>query len=65
MERRKTAFVIMGIEQRELLMPMHHIDRVIDIERHRVRWSAVARTIERSTITLMRRTSSRWTTQER
>jgi hypothetical protein len=37
MERQKTAFVIMGIEQRELLMPMHHIDRVIDIERHRVR----------------------------
>jgi hypothetical protein len=30
----------MGIEQRELLMPMHHIDRVIDIELNRVRWSA-------------------------
>jgi hypothetical protein len=34
----------MGIEQRELLTPMHHIDRVIDIGRHRVRWSAIART---------------------
>ena len=31
-KRQKTASVVMGIEPRELPMPMHHFGRVIDIE---------------------------------
>ena len=34
MDRQKAALIIMRIEQRQLLMTVHDIDRVVDIERH-------------------------------
>jgi len=42
MDRQKAMFVVMGVEQGELLTAMHHIDRVVDVERHRARRSLVA-----------------------
>ena len=32
MDRQKAAFVVMGVEERELLMPVHNIAGVVDIE---------------------------------
>ena len=34
MDRQEAALVVVGIEQRQLLMAVHHIDRVVDVERH-------------------------------
>ena len=42
MDRQKAAFVIMRIEQRHLLMPVHHVERVVDVQRHRRRWAGEA-----------------------
>jgi hypothetical protein len=36
----------MGVEQRELLMAVDNIHRIVDVERHRVWWRRVAGTIE-------------------
>ena len=36
-DRQKAALVVMGVEQRELLMAMHRIERVVDVERDRGR----------------------------
>jgi len=46
MDGQKAALVVMGIEQRQLLMPVHHVERVIDIERHCDRRRCVARAIK-------------------
>ena len=35
MDRQEAALVIMGIDQRELLVTMNDIHRIIDVERHR------------------------------
>ena len=42
----KTALVVMGVEQRQLLMAMHDINGVIDIQRHRSRWRSVRGAVE-------------------
>ena len=34
-DRQETAFVVVGIEQRQLLMTMNHVDRVVDVEHDR------------------------------
>jgi hypothetical protein len=46
MDRQKAPFVIVRIEERELLMAMDNIDRVIDIECHRARRSGIAGAVE-------------------
>ena len=46
MDRQKTALVVMGIEERQLLVAVNDINRVIDIERHRCRWGRIAGAIE-------------------
>jgi len=35
-DRQKAAFVVVGVEQRELLMPVHAVERVVDVERDRL-----------------------------
>ena len=35
MDRQKTALVVMGIKERQLLVTVHDINRVIEVERHR------------------------------
>lgn len=42
MDRHEAAFVIVSVEQRQLLMAMHGIGRVIDIEGNRLWWAPVA-----------------------
>lgn len=42
MDRHKTPLVMMRVEQGEFLMTVHHIDRIVDVERHRVGWPGVA-----------------------
>ena len=42
MDRQKAALVIMGVEQRQLLMPMHHVTGVVDVQHHAVRRGGVA-----------------------
>ena len=37
MDRQKAALVVMGVEQRQLLMAVHDIDGVVDVERDRRR----------------------------
>jgi hypothetical protein len=41
MDRQKAVFVIIGVEQRQLLTAMHHVDRVIDVQRDRARRTLV------------------------
>ena len=41
-DRQEAVFVIMSVEQRELLTAMHHVDRVVDVERDCARRSRVA-----------------------
>ena len=36
-DRQEAALVVMGVEQRELLMAVNDIHRVVDVERHRLR----------------------------
>src|SRR6202035_5394569 len=45
-DRQEAALVVMGVEQRELLMAVNDIHRIVDVERHRCRWGRVAGTIE-------------------
>jgi hypothetical protein len=40
-DRQKTAFVIVRVEQRQLLLAVHHIEGVVDVQRHRLRRTAV------------------------
>ena len=46
MDRQKTALVVMGIEERELLVTVDDIKSVIDVERHRCGRGRIAGTIE-------------------
>jgi hypothetical protein len=46
MDRQKAALVVMSVEQRELLMAMHHVDGVVDVERHRGGWLGVTGTVQ-------------------
>jgi hypothetical protein len=46
MDRQKTALVIMGIEERQLLVAVNDINRVVDVERHRCRRGRIAGAIE-------------------
>ena len=41
-DRQKAMFVIVGVEQLELLMTVHHVYRVVDVERDRARCARVA-----------------------
>ena len=34
-DRQEAALVIMGVEQRQLLVAVHDVDRVVDVEHHR------------------------------
>ena len=36
MDRQETAFVVMGVEQRQLLIAMHRIERIVDVEDDRL-----------------------------
>ena len=42
----EAAFVVMAVEQRELLMPVHDIAGVVDVERDGLGWRGVAGAIE-------------------
>jgi hypothetical protein len=32
-DRQEAAFVVVGVEKRKLLISVHHVDRVVDVER--------------------------------
>jgi hypothetical protein len=36
MDRQKAAFVVVRVEQRQLLMPVHPVEGVVDIQRDRL-----------------------------
>ena len=40
----EAALVVMGVEQGKLLVPMHHVERVVDVQRHRRRRRGIAGT---------------------
>jgi hypothetical protein len=44
MDRQKTALIIVGVPMRQLLVAVHNVDRVIDIQHHRPRRPRVAPT---------------------
>ena len=46
MDRQKAALVVMGVEQGKLLVAVHDIDRVVDIEGHRRGRGCIAGAIE-------------------
>src|SRR6202163_4783348 len=46
MDRQEAALIVMGVEQRKLLVAMDDIHRIVDVERHRIGWPRVARTVE-------------------
>lgn len=46
MDRQKAAFIVMGVEQRQLLMAVLDIDGVGDVERDRGRRAAVTGTVQ-------------------
>jgi hypothetical protein len=45
-DRQEAALVVMGVEQRELLMAVDDIHRVVDVERHCLRRCCVAGAVE-------------------
>ena len=45
-DRQEAALVVMGVEQRELLMAVNDIHRIVDVERHRRGESGVAGAVE-------------------
>ena len=45
-DRQEAALVVMGIEQRELLVAVNDIHRVVDVERYRFGWGPVAGAVE-------------------
>ena len=45
-DRQEAALIIMGVEQRELLMAVNDIHRVVDVERHCLRRLCVAGAVE-------------------
>src|SRR3954454_6780316 len=46
MDRQEAALVVMRVEQRELLMPVHDIDGVVDVQRHGGGRTAIAGSID-------------------
>jgi hypothetical protein len=42
MDRQKAALIVMGVEQRELLMAMYRVAGIVDVERDRGRRAPVA-----------------------
>jgi len=46
MDGQKAALIIMGIEQRQLLVAMDDVDSVVDVERHRLGWVGTALTVD-------------------
>jgi hypothetical protein len=46
LDRQEAALVVMGVEQRELLMAVNNIYGVVDIERYRLRRREVAGAVE-------------------
>src|SRR5712672_1407183 len=45
-DRQEAALIVMGVEQRELLMAVNDIHRIVDVERHRRGGSGVAGAVE-------------------
>ena len=45
-DRQKAALVEVGVEERQLLMAMHDVDRVVDVEHDRLGGGGVARAVE-------------------
>ncbi len=45
-DRQETALVVMGVEQRKLLMAVNHVDRIVDIEGHGFGRHGIARTVQ-------------------
>jgi hypothetical protein len=45
MDRQEAALTVMSVPERELLIAVHDITRVIDIQRHRRRWGRIAGTV--------------------
>ena len=41
-DRQEAALIVMGVEQGELLVAMHHVDGVVDVQRHRGRRCRIA-----------------------
>jgi len=46
MDRQKAALAVVAVEQGELLMPVHDIGRVVDVEGDGGRWAGIAGAIE-------------------
>ena len=46
MDRQKAALIVVGVEQRELLMPMHNVDGIVDIHCHGAGRGWIAGTVE-------------------
>ena len=42
MDRQKASLVVMSVEPRHLLMPVHRIGGVVDVEHDAIRWVRVA-----------------------
>ena len=45
-DRQKAALVVVGIEERQLLVAVNHVDRVVDVEHDRLGRRGVARAVE-------------------
>ena len=45
-DRQEAALIVIGVEQRELLMAVNDIHRIVDVERHRRRGNGVAGAVE-------------------
>ena len=41
-DRQKAVFVVVRVEERQLLTAMRHVDRIVNVKRHRARHSLVA-----------------------
>jgi hypothetical protein len=46
MDRQEAALIVMGVEQRPLLVTVNDIEGVVDTERHRRGWGLIAGAIE-------------------
>src|SRR4051812_12574324 len=46
MDRQKAALAVVAVEQGELLMPVHDVGRVVDVEGDGGRWAGIAGAIE-------------------
>ena len=46
MDRQEAAFIVVGVEQRELLMSVHDVDRVVDVPRDGAGRTRIAGAVE-------------------